>query len=135
MVIFLIIPSVFASSNLGLRTNIFLVIITIIIIIFITFFSEDLPGPLGDHFHVSNYYYYSIPVALMISLVFLNYFAIIFGTESRLRKEALNKLNILKEILEDDIQAEINKRVQDPVPEMKISDLETLELNLKSKLV
>ena len=91
-VIFLIIPSVFASSNLGLRTNIFLVIITIIIIIFITFFSEDLPGPLGDHFHVSNYYYYSIPVALMISLVFLNYFAIIFGTESRLRKEALNKM-------------------------------------------
>ena len=91
-VIFLIIPSVFASSNLGLRTNIFLVIITIIIIIFITFFSKDLPGPLGDHFHVSNYYYYSIPVALMISLVFLNYFAIIFGTESRLRKEALNKM-------------------------------------------
>ena len=91
-VIFLIIPSVFASSNLGLRTNIFLVIITIIIIIFITFFSEDLPGPLGDHFHVSNYYDYSIPVALMISLVFLNYFAIIFGTESRLRKEALNKM-------------------------------------------
>ena len=45
-VIFLIIPSVFASSNLGLRTNIFLVIITIISIIFLTFYSEDLPGPL-----------------------------------------------------------------------------------------
>ena len=91
-VIFLLIPSVFASSNLGLRTNIFLVVITILIIIFLTFFSEDLPAPLNDHFHVSNYYYFAIPVALIISLVFLNYFAIIFGAESRLRKEALNKM-------------------------------------------
>ncbi len=91
-VIFLIIPSVFASSNLGLRTNILLVIITIITIIFLTFYSEDLPSPLNDHFHVSPYYYYSIPVALIIALIFLNYFAIIFGSESRLRKEALNKM-------------------------------------------
>ena len=91
-IIFLLIPSVFASSNLGLRTNIFLVIITILMIIFLTFYSEDLPSPLNNHFHVSNYYYYSIPVALIISLVFLNYFAIIFGAESRLRKEALNKM-------------------------------------------
>ena len=37
-------------------------------------------------------YFYSIPIALIIALVFLNYFAIIFGTESRLRKEALNKM-------------------------------------------
>ena len=91
-IIFVLIPSVFASSNLGLRTNIFLVLITISIIIFLTFFSKDLPSPLNDHFHVSNYYYYSIPIALIISLVFLNYFAIIFGAESRLRKEALNKM-------------------------------------------
>ena len=91
-VIFIIIPSVFASSNLGLRTNIFLVIITIISIIFLTFYSEDLPGPLNNHFHVDPYYYYSIPIALIIALIFLNYFAIIFGSESRLRKEALNKM-------------------------------------------
>ena len=91
-VIFLIIPSVFASTNLGLRTNIFLVIITIISIIFLTFYSEDLPGPLNNHFHVDPYYYYSIPIALIIALIFLNYFAIIFGSESRLRKEALNKM-------------------------------------------
>ena len=91
-VIFLLIPSVFASSNLGLRTNIFLVVITILIIIFLTFFNEDLPSPLNYHFHVSDYYYYSIPIALIISLVFLNYFGIIFGAESRLRKEALNKM-------------------------------------------
>ena len=91
-IIFLIIPTVFASSNLGLRTNILLMGITIILIIFLTFFSEDLPGPLSDHFHVSPYYYYSIPLALIIALVFLNYFAILFGSESRLRKEALNKM-------------------------------------------
>ena len=91
-VIFLIIPSVFASSNLGLRTNMLLVITTILIIVFLTFYSKDLPDPLNNHFHVDQYYYYSIPVALIIALVFLNYFAIIFGTESRLRKEALNKM-------------------------------------------
>ncbi len=91
-IIFLIIPSVFASSNLGIRTNLFLVIVTILTIIFLTFYSEELPSPLSDHFHVSPYYYYSIPISLVIALVFLNYFAIIFGAESRLRKEALNKM-------------------------------------------
>ena len=33
-----------------------------------------------------------IPIALIVALVFLNYFAIIFGSESRLRKQALNKM-------------------------------------------
>ena len=91
-IIFLIIPSVFASSNLGIRTNFFLVITTILIIVFLTFYSNDLPKPLSNHFHVDPYYYYSIPVALIIALIFLNYFAIIFGAESRIRKEALNKM-------------------------------------------
>ena len=70
----------------------FLVTITIIIILFLTFFSKELPSPLNNHFHIDDYYFYSIPVALIIALVFLNYFAIIFGAESRLRKEALNKM-------------------------------------------
>ena len=91
-IIFLIIPSIFASSNLGLRTNLLLVLTTILMIIFLTFFSENLPSPLNDHFHVDIYYYYSIPIALIIALIFLNYFAIIFGSESRIRKEALNKM-------------------------------------------
>ena len=91
-IIFLLIPSVFSSSNLGFRTNLLLVAITTFLIIFLTFFSQELPKPLNYHFHVSAYYYYSIPTALIISLFFLNYFAIIFGTESRLRKEALNKM-------------------------------------------
>jgi len=91
-IIFLLIPTVFASSNLGLRTNISLVLLTIIMIVFLTFYSEDLPKPLSNHFHVSEYYYYSIPIALIVALVFLNYFAIVFGAESRIRKEALNKM-------------------------------------------
>ena len=91
-IIFLIIPSVFASSNLGFKTNLLLVITTSMIIIFLTFFSEELPAPLNEHFHVDDYYYYSIPIALLIALIFLNYFATLFGSESRLRKEALNKM-------------------------------------------
>ena len=91
-IIFLLIPTVFASSNLGLRTNVLLVLITIVTIIFLTFYSKGLPEPLSYHFHVSPYYFYSIPISLIIALVFLNYFAIIFGTQSKLRKEALNKM-------------------------------------------
>ena len=91
-IIFIIVPSVFASTNLGLRTNILLVVTTIFSIIFLTFYSEGLPKPLDVHFHVNPYYYFSIPIALSIVLIFLNYFAIIFGTESRIRKEALNKM-------------------------------------------
>ena len=91
-VIFLIIPSIFSSSNLALKTNSTLVFITTIMILFLTFYSKDLPSPIGDHFHVSPYYYYSIPVSLIIALFFLNYFAMTFGIQSRLRKEALAKM-------------------------------------------
>ena len=90
--IFLLIPSVFSSSNLSFKTNTLLVFLTTATIILLTFFSEDLPHPISDHFHVSPYYYYSIPGALIIALFFLNYFAITFGTQSRLRKEALAKM-------------------------------------------
>ena len=91
-IIFILIPSVFSSSNLSFRTNTLLVVLTAILIILLTFYSTDLPSPLGDHFHVSLYYYYSIPISLIIALVFLNYFAMTFGTQSRLRKEALAKM-------------------------------------------
>ena len=91
-VIFLLIPSVFSSSNLSFVTNSLLVFLTTVVIIFLTFFSTDLPGPISDHFHVSPYYYYAIPVSLIIALFFLNYFAMTFGTQSRLRKEALAKM-------------------------------------------
>ena len=90
--IFLIIPTIFSSSNLGFKSNFLLLGITIFMIIFLTFFNQPLPQPLNEHFHVDSYYYYSIPTSLTIALIFLNYFASIFGKESRIRKEALNKM-------------------------------------------
>ena len=90
--IFLLIPSVFSSSNLDIRTNLTLILVTIFSIIFLTFISEDLPYPLNKNIIINEYYYYAIPLALVIALVFLNYFAITFGRESRLRKEALDKI-------------------------------------------
>tara|TARA_Y100000591_G_scaffold233527_1_gene204347 strand:+ start:172 stop:1452 length:1281 start_codon:yes stop_codon:yes gene_type:complete len=91
-VIFILIPSVFSSSNLSLRTSTLLVILTVLIIIFLTFNYEDLPINLNSEFHNNHYFYYSIPISLLIALVFLNYFAMTFGTQSRLRKEALGKM-------------------------------------------
>jgi two-component system sensor histidine kinase RegB len=90
--IFLIIPTIFSTSNLGFKSNLLLACITILIIIFLTFFNQPLPYPVNEHFHVDSYYYYSIPISLIIALMFLNYFALIFGKESRIRKEALNKM-------------------------------------------
>ena len=92
--IFLLIPSVFASSNLKIKTNLLLIFVTLVAIILLTFYSNSLPGPLNKII-VNNYYYYSIPIALIIALLFLNYFALIFGQESNLRKEALNKIQEL----------------------------------------
>ena len=91
-VIFILIPSVFSSSNLSFRTNTLLVILTIIIIILLTFVYEDLPINLNSDFHNNHYFYYSIPISLIIALVFLNYFAMTFGAQNRLRKEALAKM-------------------------------------------
>ena len=90
--VFLIIPSIFSTSYVSFKSNLLLIVITSIIIIFLTFFYAPLPYPINEHFHVSSYYYYSIPISLIIALIFLNYFASTFGTESRLRKEALNKM-------------------------------------------
>ena len=91
-VIFLLIPSIFSSSNLSYKTNFLLVFLTIITIFILTFYSLDLPFPISDHFHVSPYYFYAIPIAFVIALIFLNYLAMSFGTQSRLRREALAKM-------------------------------------------
>ena len=89
--IFLIIPSVFASSSLNIKTNILLIILTIISITFLTFIHEDLPSPLNNYVF-NKYYYYAIPIALVVALIFLSFFAITFGNESKVRKEALDKI-------------------------------------------
>jgi len=90
--VFLIIPSVFSSSNLDIKTNLTLIFITIISIVFLTFYSKDLPYPLDEIIIINDYYYFALPLALIVALLFLNYFAITFGRESRLRKEALDKI-------------------------------------------
>ena len=90
--IFLIIPAIFSTSNLGFKSNLLLVSIIVLMIISLTFFYKPLPYPVNEHFHVDSYYYYSIPTSLIIALIFLNYFALVFGKESRIRKEALNKM-------------------------------------------
>ncbi len=89
--IFLLIPTVFSSSNLDIRSNLTLILFTILAIILLTFYSKELPAPLNKSVFVNVYYYYAIPSALITALIFLNYFAIIFGRVSRLRKEALDK--------------------------------------------
>ena len=91
-IVFLIIPCIFSSNYLDIKTNLLLVLITISSIIFMTFFNEGLPKPLNEHFHISNYYYYSIPIALCIALIFLNFFGLQFGLEAKSRKEALDKM-------------------------------------------
>ncbi len=89
--IFLIIPSVFASNSLNIKTNILLIILTIISIIFLAFFHEDLPSPLNEYIF-NKYYYYALPIALIVALIFLSFFAITFGNESKVRKDALDKI-------------------------------------------
>ena len=89
--IFLIIPSIFASNSLSIRTNILLIILTMSSIILLTFYHQELPSPLNEYIF-SNYYYYSVPLALIIALIFLSFFALTFGNESKVRKDALDKI-------------------------------------------
>ena len=46
------------------------------------------------HFHVPDTYLFALPIAIIITLIFLTYFGIRFGLESRKRTEALNKLEL-----------------------------------------
>ena len=91
-IIFLIIPSVFSSSNLGFKISLFLVLITTLLILILTFFYQPLPYPINLTNTINPFVYYSISISLIIALVFLNYFALSFGNESRIRKEALNRM-------------------------------------------
>ena len=90
--IFLIIPSVFSSSNLSFKTSLSLILITIFSIILLTLFHKHLIYPSGKRLIISEFYHYGTSISLIIALIFLNYFAILFGRESNLRKEALNKI-------------------------------------------
>ncbi len=64
-------------------------------LILLTFNYFPLPSEGNIHFHVPDYYLYSIPSALVIALIFLNYFGFRFGYEARRRGNALNKLELV----------------------------------------
>ena len=88
----IIIPAVFSSQFLNIKSSIILVSITTTVLIFLTLFYLDLPHPNNPHFHAPDYYLYSIPIAILIGLIFLVYFGVKFGTENRIRKEAYDKM-------------------------------------------
>ena len=88
----IIIPAVFSSQYLNIKTSIFLVGFTVISLLFLTFFYKPLPHPEILHFHTPSYYLYSIPLAILIGLTFLAYFGAMFGKENRIREEAYDKI-------------------------------------------
>ena len=88
----IIIPAVFSSQHLSIKSSIILVILTVFSLILLTFFHFELPNPDVLHFHTPKYYLYSIPIAIIIGLLFLVYFGLKFGTENRIRENAYNKL-------------------------------------------
>ena len=93
--ILLIVPAIVSSTFLNLKSTINLSVITIIILIVLTIYHLPLPHSGELHFHVPNIYLYAVPVAIIIGLVFLTYFGVRFGIESRKRAEALNKLELI----------------------------------------
>ena len=93
--ILLIIPAIVSSTFLTLRSTINLSVITIIILIVLTINHLPLPHSGELHFHVPDTYLYAVPIAIMIGLIFLTYFGVRFGIESRKRTEALNKLELI----------------------------------------
>ncbi len=91
-VVFLVVPAIVSSTLLNLTSTFFLSFITIITLVLLTFNFFPLPSAGNIHFHVPDYYLYSIPTSLIIVLIFLNYFGFRFGHEARKRSEALNRL-------------------------------------------
>ena len=55
--IFLIIPSVFSSSNLELKASLTLILLTVLAIIFLTFYHIELIYPETNKILVNNFYY------------------------------------------------------------------------------
>ena len=96
-IILLIIPAIVSSTFLSLRSTVNLSIITITILVVLTVSYLPLPHKVSEelHFHVPNYYLYTIPLAIIIGLVFLTYFGTRFGAEARKRSEALNRLELI----------------------------------------
>jgi len=93
--ILLIVPAIVASTFLTLRSTINLSITTVIVLVVLTIYNLPLPHYGELHFHIPNTYLYALPIAIIITLIFLTYFGVRFGIESRKRTEALNKLELI----------------------------------------
>ena len=91
----IIIPAVFSSQYLTLNSSIILCLIIILILVILTFYYVDLPHPGELHFHAPEYYLFAIPISIVIGLLFLVYFAVKFGEESRIRQKAYDKIQEL----------------------------------------
>ena len=94
-IILLIVPAIVSSTFLTLRSTINLSIVTIIVLIVLTINHLPLPHYGELHFHVPDTYLYALPIAIIITLIFLTYFGVRFGIESRKRTEALNRLELI----------------------------------------
>ena len=88
----IIIPAVFSSQYLKIKSSVILVFLTMVTLAILTFFYFKLPHPGEIHFHVPDYYLYAIPISILIGLLFLVYFAAQFGEENRKRKKAFDKI-------------------------------------------
>ncbi len=91
----IIIPAVFSSQYLKIYSSIILVSLIIIIVFILTFYYFNLPHPGELHFHVPDYYLFAIPISIIIGLLFLVFFGVKFGEESRIRQTAYDKIQEL----------------------------------------
>ena len=91
-VFLIIIPSVFSAQYLNIWSSVVLVTFTSIILAILTFYYFILPHPESVHFYAPEYYLYSIPISIFIGLIFLVYFGVKFGMESRIRKKAYDEM-------------------------------------------
>ena len=88
----IIIPAIFSSQYLNISSSLILATFTSLILFILTFFYYELPHPEKLIFQVPDYYLYSVPISIFIGLIFLVYFGTKFGSESRIRKKAYDKM-------------------------------------------
>jgi len=93
--ILLIVPAIVSSTFLTLRSTINLSITTVIVLAVLTIYNLPLPHYGELHFHIPDTYLYALPISIVITLIFLTYFGVRFGIQSKKRTEALNKLELI----------------------------------------
>ena len=91
----LIIPAIVSSTFLSMGTTIILGLITILLLVTLTFNHLPLPGIEQFGLSFPNYYLLGILISIIIGLIFLSYFGIRFSGETKKRSEAFNKLQVL----------------------------------------